>query len=150
MATLSNEVETVEVGLPDDLKPQQFIEKSDHRKPEKYREEIERALRYYRGLAKHDTRQALRRSFPETYRFMVPVSMKILTYVIHKQATVFSGTPRLNLLDKTGHAVEKAGDKSWQDVLTEAEAPRHLQEINRLTRLCKRSFGRCTWDVDRE
>ncbi len=138
------------VSLPEGLSPQQFCERSDKMKPRAYSSIVEQALRYYWGLAQDDTLWALRRAFPKTADYMTPVSVPIIEYVIKKQAAVFSGDPAFELVDHAGQTVEAAGGAQWKDIVTAAELQRHLQQMNRLTRLCKRSFVRVTWDARRK
>jgi hypothetical protein len=141
-----NEPDQLLPGLPDGLTAEKFCERCDKARPSSYASVVQQALRYYRGLAQDDTMWALRRAFPKSADYMTPVSVPIVKYVINKQATVFSGEPDFHLADATGNPVE---DSRWDKLITKVELQRHLQQANRMTRLCKRSFVRVTWSPRR-
>lgn len=140
--------ESPDVSLPFGLTPERFIEQADQGKPTGYASTVQTALMLYRGQGRTDTITELRKVYPKTADHMLPVEMGLMEYVVKKEAAVFAGTPKFELVDDAGEPIEEAGGVKWSDVVDAAEAQRHLQEVNRLTRFLKRMFLRVTWDAD--
>jgi hypothetical protein len=134
--------------MPRGLTVSRFIDLSNLLKPADYRSSIEEVLRFYRGTAQQDIRRTLSTAFPRSYRLMQPVAVPLIERIIKAQAAVYSGSPQFELLDGAGAAVSAKGAADWKQIVKRCGLQRHLQQTNRITRLCRRSFVRVTWDAN--
>jgi hypothetical protein len=132
--------------MPRGLTPGRFMELAGLLRPIDYRIRVEEAVRFYRGESQNDTRIALEKAFPRSAKLMIPVALPLIERIIKEQAAVYSGAPKFELVNEAGEPVTEAGPSNWAVILRDSQLHRHMQQTNRLTRLCRRSFVRVTWD----
>jgi hypothetical protein len=128
-----------------------FIERSDDRKPAGYCDAIRQRLRFLQNNAEQDIKDALEVFFPESHEGMIPVSKNIVPMVVSERAKVFRRSSFRVARQKADGSIEELTNddkiqRTFQRAWREARIVTRLKEANRYTEALEVVFLRLAWD----